>query len=249
MWGPISGSGGLTAGYTATGDTVHLAGALSYMGATTVAIGTLRIGNGLTDASGAIPTSSISLGSGTSLIVDVPPGLSASYTNSLSGSGGLTVMDAGTLTISSTNTSGFTGTVSANGGTLSLTGSLNSSTPLALGGGTFSYAPTANSGTGNTQTLASLTINSGASTIDVTTGNTLAITSSTITRSTGGTVNFNPSGSGQITTTNTTGDGTGIIGPWAFYGGSTNTMYAAPPATAGGAVSEYYPGATTPPRR
>ena len=188
--------------------------------------GTLTVNGGITSTGGT--DTLMVAGAGSTTIAG------AIANGSSGGTVGLTMSGSGTFRLAGANS--YTGATTVNAGILSLTGSLSSTNGLVLGGGTFSYAPAANGGTGNTQNLGGLTINSGPSTIAVTTGNTLAINAASFTHNTGGVVNFNPSGSGQITTTNTAGDGTGIIGPWAFYQG---TSYAAVPASAGGSIAGY----------
>ena len=66
-------------------------------------------------------------------------GFAVTLSGALSGPGSLTKVDSGTLTLAATNT--YAGSTAVNAGILSLTGSLNSSSALAVGGGTFSYAP------------------------------------------------------------------------------------------------------------
>ncbi len=159
-------------------------------------------------------------GSGGNATVDTA-GYTATFAGALSGPGGLTKTDSGTLVLSAMNT--YTGPTAVNGGILSLTGSLSASTSLAVGGGTFSYAPTANGGTGNSQTVAGLTVNAGLSGVNASAGNTLALGS--IVQNTGGGVDFNSGTAGTITTTRANTNG--ILGPWATYGSGTSLTYAA----------------------
>ncbi|MGA2616425.1 MAG: autotransporter-associated beta strand repeat-containing protein [Thermoguttaceae bacterium] len=158
---------------------------------------------------------------------------SAGYTVTLSGTvsgpGNLVKIGTGTLALGATNT--YTGPTAVNAGILSLTGSLSPSSALMVGGGTLSYAPTANGGTGNSQTVAGLTVNAGLSAVNVTTGNTLAL--GAITRGVGGVVGF--SSTGTITTS--TGNANGILGPWAVYGSGATTAY----ATGNGTIAAYSP--------
>ena len=100
-------------------------------------------------------------------------GYAMTLSGSLSGPGGLTKVDSGTLILAATNT--YSGSTVVNGGTLAVTGSLNPSSPLAVGGGLFSFSPAANGGAGNSQSVAGLTVNAGASAITASTGNTLAL--------------------------------------------------------------------------
>ena len=109
---------------------------------------------------------------------------------------------------------------------------MSASTSLAVGGGTFSYAPTANGGTGNSQTVAGLTVNAGLSGVNASAGNTLALGS--IVQNTGGGVDFNSGTAGTITTTRANTNG--ILGPWATYGSGTSLTYAA--ASGGSAIHD-----------
>ena len=148
-------------------------------------------------------------------------GFAVTLSGSLSGPGSLTKVDSGTLTLAAINT--YAGPTTVNGGVLSLTGSLNSSSALAVEGGTFSYAPSGNGGSGNSQTVAGLTVNAGASTINASSSNTLAL--GPMTRNAGGVVNFNSNTTGTITTTQTNTNN--ILGPWATCGSGTSMKYAA----------------------
>ncbi len=165
-------------------------------------------------------------------------GFALTLSGSLSGSGSLTKVGSGTLTLAATNT--YAGSTAVEVGILSLTGSLSSKSALAVGGGTFSYAPMASGGTGNSQTVAGLMVNAGASIINTSTGNTLAL--GRIMRNTGGVVGFNSNKTGTITTSRANTNG--ILGPWATYGSGTSMNYAA----ASGSSSPYtiapYTGAT-----
>jgi autotransporter-associated beta strand protein len=171
----------------------------------------------------------MTLGSGGGGATFDTAGYAVTLSGSLSGPGSLTKVDSGTLTLTANNS--YAGKTTVNAGILSLTGSLSSSSALVVGGGTFSYAPAGNGGAGNRQTVAGLTVNSGASTVNASTGNTLAL--GPMTRNMGGAVNFNNNASGTITTTRT--NTYGILGPWATYGSGTSMNYAA----AGGSSAPY----------
>jgi fibronectin-binding autotransporter adhesin len=161
-------------------------------------------------------------------------GANTTYSGALNGTGSLTKLGAGVLTLSAANA--YTGPTNVSDGVLSLIGSLNSSSALTVGGGTFSYTPVANGGTGNSQTTAGLTVNLGASTVKASSGNTLSLGS--IVRNADGVVCFNSNMSGTITATHSNTNG--ILGPWAIYGSGASTNY----ATASGSTIVPYSGAT-----
>ena len=74
--GVISGSGALTVGVSqsGSGSSVLLTNAETYTGATAVAFGALQVGNGTT-AGSLTSSSSISLASSTTLVLDLPLGV------------------------------------------------------------------------------------------------------------------------------------------------------------------------------
>jgi autotransporter-associated beta strand protein len=174
-------------------------------------------------------------GSGGNATVDTA-GYAVTLSGSLSGPGGLTKTDGGTLILSAANT--YTGPTAVNGGILSLTGALSATTSLAVGGGTFSYAPSGS--TGKSQTVAGLTVNAGLSGVNASASNTLALAA--ITRNTGGVVDFNSGTTGTITTTRTNTNG--ILGPWATYGSGTSLSYAAENGSGAPYAIVAYTGAT-----
>ena len=145
----------------------------------------------------------------------------------LSGPGNLIKTGSGTLVLATANS--YTGPTAVSAGVLSLTGSLNAASALAIGDAMFSYTP---AGSGKSQTVAGLTLNAGASTINVSTGNTLALGS--IARNTASVVDFNSNTTGRITTSRANANG--ILGPWATYGSGTSMQYA---AAIGGNVAAY----------
>jgi autotransporter-associated beta strand protein len=165
-------------------------------------------------------------------------GYAVTLSGQLSGPGGLDKMGSGTLTLSAANS--YTGLTTVTSGTISLTGSLNGNSALAIGAATLNYVPTAHGGTGSSQTLAGLTVNTGLATVNVSAGNTLSF--GPIVANTGSVVGFNTNSTGTLLSTQTNSNG--ILGAWATYGSGTSMMYAA----GGGSNSPYtivpYAGAT-----
>ena len=109
-----------------------LNGGNTYTGPTTISAGTLQIGNGGT--SGSIATTS-GVTNNAALVYNRSNDLTASY--AIGGTGTLTKLGAGTLTLTGNN--GYTGATTVSAGTLELsgTGSINSSTNIIVNGGTF----------------------------------------------------------------------------------------------------------------
>jgi fibronectin-binding autotransporter adhesin len=172
--GPISeNSAGLsftlgnTGGYN--NGTLILTGASSYTGSTTIAIGTLQLGNGTTGKDGSLTTSGIT--DNAALVYNLFGTKTASYP--ISGSGSLTKAGAGTLVLNASNsyTGGTTisaGTVQVGNGTVNGTlgtGAVADSAALTFkstsGGVALSNVI---SGTGNVTQLAGVTTLKGAST-------------------------------------------------------------------------------------
>jgi len=99
-----------------------LAGANDYTGATAVNAGTLRIGAGGTD--GRLGAGAVSVASGATLAFDRSDNYGGNVTNAISGAGGV-VVTGGALTLTANNS--FTGGLTANGGTVTFTGTLSNS--------------------------------------------------------------------------------------------------------------------------
>ncbi len=150
--GPISDTGShfLNLNYNFTNftggwGTLILANAtVGYQGGTTVNNGVLQLGNGVAGGNATV-TGGISLAS-TGAVLQLMPYGAASYSNVISGSGGVTMTGTGTATLTAVNT--YSGPTTVNGGTLTIgaTGSLPNTSGLTLapaGGGTFNYVSTA----------------------------------------------------------------------------------------------------------
>ncbi len=155
---------------------------------------------------------------------------------------GFTKMGSGTLTLSGNNSS-FTGALTAETGTISLTGSVgaapgSNTSALTLGGGTFSFAKT---GT-NTQSFGTTNISAGASVINNSVStDTLAL--GNLSASTGATVDFTTL-TGNVTTITANSSG-GILGGWATTGGGANWAASAGNGTAAGAITGLTSGMST----
>ncbi len=154
--------------YKVGSGTLILTNTETYTGGTTVAAGTLQIGNG--GATGALPAVGVSVSSGANLAFNRSG--TVTFANVISGAGNLVQNGPGTLTLSGTNT--FTGSTTVNGGTLQVIGSLAPLSNVAVNSGGILTAPGAiggsvnvNSGgllTGNgTNVLGSVTLNNGGS--------------------------------------------------------------------------------------
>ena len=125
--GVLSGTGSLTkAGY----GLLVLTANNTYSGVTTVSLGTLQLGAG--SASGDVGSSSgIVINSGCILSVNRSNVLA--YANPISGDGVLTMLGAGTLTLSAANS--FSGSVTVNNGTLSVDNLAANGNPSGIGTG------------------------------------------------------------------------------------------------------------------
>ena len=115
--GFISGNSGITlAGDGSGGGSVTLLTTNNFTGPTTVNLGTLQVGNGVTD--GSIDNSS-ALIANSSLVFNQTTTHTLAATN-LAGSGSLTKSGPGTLILGGDNSATYTGNVTVNGGTLAV---------------------------------------------------------------------------------------------------------------------------------
>ncbi|WP_050028109.1 autotransporter-associated beta strand repeat-containing protein [Verrucomicrobium sp. BvORR034] len=268
--------GGLGYGFTKSGSgTVTFSGANTYSGTTSVTAGTLSAGAvnafsassavTLTNVAGAILNLAgfnqtiASLSGGGALGGNVTLGsatlatggnnTSTIYAGIISGTGGLTKVGTGTMTLAAANT--YTGPTVVQGGGLTLNFSA-STAPVsniiaatsALTLNAASLTLTGKASTANTQTFNGLSLTEGSSTITLTanaTANPLLLTLGSITRSATATVNFAlPAGTqdatnGVLTTSTNTNR---ILGGWATVNG---TDYAT--VNASGNIVAYTPDA------
>ncbi len=171
------GAGGLTMNGIGTLTLTNAAN--SFTGNIAVNSGTLALA-GLGTLGGGTYAGTISLGSSLSGTLLYGSSATQTLSGAISGTGGVTLSGIGTGTLILSNTGdNYTGATTINNGTLSLTGSLNSSSALVLGSGTFSFGNATTS-----QILNGLTLNSGTSVITNTnSGATSTLTFGTITHS------------------------------------------------------------------
>ncbi|MBL9132208.1 MAG: autotransporter-associated beta strand repeat-containing protein, partial [Verrucomicrobiaceae bacterium] len=101
-----------------TGTTIFTGTGHNYGGVTTVSAGKLQLGNGGT--SGSIGSGAVSIASGATLAVNRSNNYSLGSGNILSGAGTLEKSGAGTLTLNTNPSTGFTGGVSILGGNLNV---------------------------------------------------------------------------------------------------------------------------------
>jgi autotransporter-associated beta strand protein len=273
--GVISGAGGVT---KIGAGLLTLGAANTFGGALTVNAGTVGVSSdanlGAAPASaiaGKIvlnngtlrPTSSFAINANRGIAMggegsfEVANGLTVSYGGIIAGSGGLSKLRFGGLTLSGANT--YSGPTAVKNGTLTLdftqaaspaNNIINANSPLSLGGatagaGTTNFAALIMNGepsTANSQTFNGTTIALGQAQIRANSaaGGSAAIALGALNRDLGGVVNFIPpsliGGTGNITTTS--GIENGIIGGWAMVsdgrvalqgGGTGNPI---PPAVA-----------------
>ncbi|MBK1840759.1 DUF4347 domain-containing protein [Azospirillum sp. YIM B02556] len=183
MAGAIGGSGG----FTKTGSgTLTLSGSNSYSGATTVGAGGLTI-NGSINANSAVSVGTgatltvgaaaleigslagagtVAVASGKELTVG-SSGASTEFSGSFSGAGDLIKMGSGTMTLSGTNSTNFSGTTAVREGTLSVAGdanlgsgtvTLNGGTLTVTGAGTIDNAVTLGTNDGTVDTAVAVTL-------------------------------------------------------------------------------------------
>ena len=178
------------------------------------------------------------------------------------GSGGLTKIGTGTLTLNSAAPESYSGSTTVYAGTLKLdfanlspsTNLISDNSQLVLGGGTL--AINGNPATAISQAFSSLTVATGVSKIAVTSngGNPTTLALRPIVAEAGGVVDFTLPASGSITTTTANssflpagagggaavGGQSSILGGWAVVGGANWATSAA----AGGAAGNITPLAT-----
>ena len=252
----LSGTGSLTLGSSSTG-TLLLSGINTYSGNTLVSGGTLLLGNASALAGSTLDTSgtgtfsfgaltaatvaglantggSLALNNATPAGVTLSVGnngASSTYSGALSGSGGLTKIGAGTLTLTATtggNT--YTGATTVNAGTLNLNFAaagapalsiIGSSSALVLGGGNLTLTGSASAT--NSQTFNGLNLASAASqiTLNLNSASGLLLSLGTLTSNAGSTVNFTlPTGTQSATNGITTSNPVGFLGAWATVNGT-----------------------------
>ncbi len=212
----ISGAfvGGGSGGLTMNGlGTLTLSGVNTFTGNTAINSGTLQISGSGSLGSGSYAGTISDLGA---LIYS--SSASQTLSGAITGTGSLTMsgIGTGTLSLSNTGNNYIRALMTVNAGTLSLTGSLSSSSQaLVLGGGTFSFA----NATTQSQTLNGLTLNSGASVIaNTNAGASPTLTLGTITRAVGGTVDFGSASSSTNEIISSNANTNGILGAWATQG-------------------------------
>jgi autotransporter-associated beta strand protein len=206
--GALSGSGGLIKAGSA--GTLTLIATNSYTGGTTIAAGTLQLGDGTSGHDGVIPATGGISNSGALVFNLYGP---QTYLGAISGSGSLATIGANTLTLCGSNT--FTGGTMISGGTLQLgDGTSGHDGSLAAAGGVINngtlafnlYGPETYSGNiiglgsltkaGSTLTLSGSNTFSGTTTVSggtLTLANGNALLGSTVIAPTAGSLSFSSS--------------------------------------------------------
>ena len=205
-------SGGMTFTDSGAAAVTALTGASTYTGPTLISAGTLQLGNGGT--TGALSTSSVITDNGTFAVNRSNAAAQGTdFSGSpLTGSGGLTQLGAGTLTLTAVN--GYTGPTTVLRGTLRLSGgaSLASGSAVAVGG-------TLAAGAGGSPTLAGAgTVNGPVAVLGIAPGNVPGhLAPSSFTGATGTTLNlagaltFNSGAALDFNLNNSTGSGNDLV--------------------------------------
>lgn len=201
---------GSQSGLGAANSTVNLTGG-TLSSSSAITKGTGSVTSTINLNGGILDLNSNAIGSGSEVIILNAQSGTLRNLGELNGGGALIKSTTGTLILAGTNN--YTGAATANAGILSITGTLNPLSSLAVGGGTVSFSGAA------PQTVSGLTINAGSSTVTNTNaGTTNVLNVGAITRNAGGIVNFaNATATNNVIQTSTA-NSNGILGTWAFVG-------------------------------
>jgi len=205
-----AGTGTLTLATAGSGELIINGGTVT----TTASLSKGAAGAGtatVTVSGGTLDMGNNSIGAATDIVVLNAQSGTLQNVAQVNNGAGWTKSTTGTLILAGTNA--YTGAATVNAGILSITGTLNPLSTLAVGGGTLSFSGAA------PQTVAGLTVNAGSSIITNTNaGTTNALILGPITRNTGGIVNFANATAANNVIQTTTANTNGILGAWAFVG-------------------------------